>query len=212
MSNCPISEKAKLGDKFLLLMSDKIAIDGIEIATTGTMSTLHKVAESLAQIRAYDSVCYRRMLQDIRLIWVRLLPGNLARFSSSLSACELDTRFVLDQPSEFIAAAIVHEATHARLWRRGIRYDEESRFRVERACLRQEYRFASRLPDAQDLLDWTEAALANPPHFTDAEAVKHFELGSLDALRYRGAPEWLLGLLIRFRDLVRRIGLGKRDQ
>ena len=53
---------------------------------------------------------------------------RMASFNHSLNACQLDERFVLDEKSgpELIASVIVHEATHARLMRCGIGYEEDA--------------------------------------------------------------------------------------
>jgi hypothetical protein len=52
----------------------------------------------------------------ITRVWVRLVSGAVARYLPAMETCELDERFVLAQASspELVAAAIVHEATHAR--------------------------------------------------------------------------------------------------
>ena len=63
--------------------------------------------------------------------------------------CVIDERFVVDEGTtpEMIASVIVHEATHARLFRMGIGYEEGRRARVEQVCLRRELAFAAKLPD-----------------------------------------------------------------
>lgn len=75
-----------------------------------------------------------------------------------------------DVPVDQLALTIVHEATHARLWRAGFRYTPDIRERIEHICVRAELDFAQRLPRAQELVDglrakllhpwWTKAALA----------------------------------------------------
>lgn len=44
-----------------------------------------------------------------------------------------------------IASTLVHEATHARLYRVDVPYTWESRERTEQLCRREEYRFVQRL-------------------------------------------------------------------
>jgi hypothetical protein len=62
-------------------------------------------------------------------------------------------RFVLLETTtlEEIASTIVHEATHARLERWGISYDEKQRSRVEAICLRRELNVAASLPHSEPL-------------------------------------------------------------
>jgi hypothetical protein len=82
---------------------------------------------------------------------------------------------------------LVHEATHARLWGCGIPYTVANRDRVERACLRAEMRFASRMPNPTITLEWIEAKLKNASSWSDSslrERRKH-EIGGFDL------PNWL---------------------
>jgi hypothetical protein len=110
----------------------------------------------------------------------------------------LDERFVADPATsvERIASAIVHEATHARLERYGIGYDEDRRARIEAICFRRELAFAARLPDSSGLqqviaeyLDWYPA---NPDYFRDAPAIERLTNGEIEMLRHIGAPNWLI--------------------
>jgi hypothetical protein len=65
---------------------------------------------------------------------------------------------------------LVHEATHARLWKNGIGYPVSARGRIEQLCVRAEVRLARQLPDAEELESfvvdklknewWTESAVA----------------------------------------------------
>ena len=83
---------------------------------------------ALGLIKTYDRIRYDRLLRDLDRIFIRVLPSSIASFNHSLNACQLDERFVLDEKSgpELIASVIVHEATHARLMRCGIGYEEDA--------------------------------------------------------------------------------------
>jgi len=119
-----------------------------------------------------------------------------------METCELDERFVLAETSspDLVAAAIVHEATHARLWRRGIGYDEMLRARVEAACFRRELAFAARLPNGERVREQARDALAmSPAAWTDnAERDRDVD-GSTEVLHHLGAPNWLVRALIAAR-------------
>src|SRR6185503_13261504 len=112
---------------------------------------LPRVEAALGLIKTHDRQRYDRIVADLDRVWVRLLTTYVAQFSPSWSACFLDERFVLGDTTDaaHIAAAIVHEATHARLWRCGFGYDEEVRQRVEAVCVRREVAFANKLPDGE---------------------------------------------------------------
>jgi hypothetical protein len=192
--------KLTLTDRLLLWISKKKEVGGLLIATVESDSALlDKVTESLLLIKTYDHRRYIRLLRDIERVWIRMLPGDLARFNASISACELDTRFVRDSAVEFVAAAIVHEATHARIWRAGIEYESDVRERVEMLCTQQERIFAGKLPNGRDLQGWIESALANPPDLGDAAFGEREYAGLVDALRHRGIPDWLIRWLIQLR-------------
>ena len=98
-----------------------------------------------------------------------------------------------------IAAVIVHEATHARLWRCGFGYDEDERHRIEAICVRRELAFARRLPDGRRLREFAQEALAiSPRYWTNmASHDRHVE-GSVEALRYLGWS-WLTPILLAIR-------------
>ena len=91
-----------------------------------------------------------------------LLPSSVASFEYRIYTCQIDTRYCLAETTtpELLAAVIVHEATHARLWRRGIRYEEAQRPRIEEICVRREIAFAAKLPNGEDAHDQAERTLA----------------------------------------------------
>jgi hypothetical protein len=198
------ASRPNFADRFELRFSTGRRVDGLWIGTfeSNADAILLRVEDALRLIKTHDPRRYYRLTRDLDRIWVRLLPGPLARFSYSLRACELDTRFVLAESSvpEMIAATIVHEATHARLWRRGIQYREEARHRVEAACLRRELAFAARLPNGTAVRDQAERALETPPGFWTSAAFSERELdGTIQALRHLGTPKWIVRALLALR-------------
>jgi len=152
----------------MLWLSSGKRIDGLWVGTyfqTNAEPVMRRIEEALRLIKVHDPRRYDRLRKDLTRIWVRLVPGALARYVPVLETCEVDERFVLAETSspELIAAAIVHEATHARLWRRGIGYDEGLRARVEAACFRRELAFAAKLPNAERVRELARDALTIPP-------------------------------------------------
>jgi hypothetical protein len=174
-------------------------VDGLWIGFGGKKQpepALGRVEEALRLIKIYDRVRYDRLIRDLERVWVRPLPGPVGAFSYSLGACLLDQRFVLAETSlpEMIAATIVHEATHARLLRCGIGYEENLRARVEAVCLRRELAFAAKLPDGQQVREQAERAL---------EAwIERERSGYIQMLRYVGFPDWLARTTLACRTLV----------
>jgi hypothetical protein len=198
-------------DRLMLRMSTSRHVDGLWVGTFEGEAepVLRRVDEALCLIKTYDRIRYDRLLRDLKRIWVKVLFGNLGCFNYALWACELDTRFVLDETSspEVIASAIVHEATHARLWRCGIGYDEEFRHRVEAICFRRELAFAAKLPSGEQLRENAQAKLEgySPTYWTNAAFAERSLEGEKEAMRYLGFPEWLLRTLLAMRAL--RIGV-----
>lgn len=138
------------------------------------------------------------MLRDLDRIWVRLLSTGAAQFDPALRACLLDERFVLDEASDAptIAAVIVHEATHARLWHCGIGYEEQLRSRVEAICLRRELAFARTLQDGRGVREAAEAALAMPPsYWTNAASYDREREGDLQVLQHLQG-NWLARIVL----------------
>jgi hypothetical protein len=191
--------KPKLAERLLLWLSAHKTIDGLYVSVAENSPTLRKVEEALNLIKVHDRRRYDRLRHDLVRVWVRLLPGNLACFNATFGACELDTRFVLERPPEIIAAAIIHEAAHARLWRAGIEYVEEARHRIEAICIRQELAFAGRLPDGKIVREWAEAGLSQPPDLTDLGFGTRHLTGNIEAFRHSGAPEWLVQAVLAAR-------------
>jgi hypothetical protein len=169
-----------------------------------------RVEEAIGLIRSHAPWRYDRIRRDLACIWVRPLPGPWASYNHGLRACQLDSRFVLDQtklPSQ-LAAAIVHGATHARLESFGIGYDAAIRARVETVCLHAEQDFAQQLPDGAVVQTVAEGTLQlGDRQWTDQAMRDAHYRGSREALEYRGLPAWLtrsLELVARLLDRMRR--------
>ena len=159
-------------------------------------AVLGRVEAALCLIKTHDRLRYERLIRDLERVWVLVLAGSAGSFNKRLMACQLDTRYVLDEASslEMIASTIVHEATHARLMRCCIGYEQGLRARVEAVCLRRELAFAARLPNGARVRELAERSLelCAADYWTDsAFDARHLE-GAMEALRHLGAPNWLL--------------------
>ena len=142
-----------------------------------------------------------------------LIPNVRANYEPSLNACKLDERYVLLETTTLqrIASSIVHEATHARLERWGISYDDvKARSRIEAICLRRELNFIAKLPHSEPLreeiartLEW---CVTDHDYFSDVSFQQRYDHGNVETLRYLGTPDWLIRfLLIRFVPKVRAV-------
>jgi hypothetical protein len=202
-----------LADRFELWLSAGRRFDGLWIGASFVCQrepTLHRIEQALGLIKTYDRCRYDRLVRDLDRVWVRPIAGYLAAFNGALRACELDSRFVIAETStlELIAAAIVHEATHARLDRRGIAYDEALRPRLEAVCLRREIAFAAKLPDGAMVRDSAERTLAlcdSPDYWTNAAFAERFDRDNIRELHDLGAPDWLIRAALNLRAATRRM-------
>jgi hypothetical protein len=213
-------KRPRLIDRIQLWSSTRKRIDGLWVGTIEGKSgpILERVEAALALIKAYNQTRYNRLARDLDRIWVRLIPYGLACYNKSINACEIDTRFVLaeDSTPELIASAIVHEATHARLTRCGIGYEQELRARVEAVCFRREIAFAVRLPNGGQARERAERSLqfySADEFWTDAASRERFLEGATAALRHLGTPEWFVRIFASFYALRHRIpGSTRRPQ
>jgi hypothetical protein len=198
------------------LLSSRIKrVEGLWVGTgerkADTELVWRRVEGALALIKTYDRYRYARLLRDLERVWVRVSAyGFLGCHNASINACELDTRYVLAETSslETIASTIVHEATHARLWRCGIDYEESLRARVEAVCLRREIAFAAKLPNGQEARERAEHMLewcASDDPWSDAALRERHLEGAMEAMRYLGMPAWFIRTLPPLRALTRPI-------
>lgn len=107
-----------------------------------------------------------------------------------------------NRPEE-IALIIIHEATHARLTRLGIGYDEAIRSRVEAICHRRELSFAKLLDDDQ-AIHVAGYYLANPIDYSDEAVDSRNETAMLADARDIGFPLWIVRYVFRARAKRRR--------
>jgi hypothetical protein len=160
-------------------------------------AALDRVRNALHLIAELDPRRYAKVRRLLRRVFVVRLPGRLAQYVHSLRQCQLDDRFVMAPrtPISEIAAAIIHEATHARLQHWGVPY-EADRKRQEHICLREELAFASRLPDPSPVTERVEQLLARDPAFWDSSDTRVLT-ASETALRHElRLPSWLVRAIL----------------
>src|SRR6266542_5713544 len=129
-----------------------------------------KVAAALDLIAEYEPRRLRRIARDIQGVWVRRAAYAPAYYIEALRLCVIDRKFVTpeDTAPAMIAVALVHEATHARLFRNKIPYTEAIRPRIEAVCDEQSAAFARRLPDGESLARRIlEGRPADPSHWSN---------------------------------------------
>ena len=184
-------------------------IDGLWVGSSQSdpEPALQRVEAALRLIESCAPLHYRRVKESLARILVRLVPRGAGCYLHSLNACVLDERVVASETVtvEWIACAIVHEATHARLEKLGIRYNEAARVRLERIWACRELDLARHLVNADALqreitqrLKWCRDGNV---HYTDQNMWQEIDRDNAEALSYLGTPEWVIALVFRARTL-----------
>jgi hypothetical protein len=176
----------------VLFLTRHPAVDGftiVDFAADGAFAqVLPLVTEAIRLIAIHDPRRYTRIHRDIQYIIVARTPlSEVAEYWPNLRACILDPSFARSHSAGRTALNIVHEATHARLWKVGVRYKENVRARVERRCILEEIAFASQVPDGGELEADARSRLHEPAFWND-EAVQSRQQKRLVAI---GMPEWV---------------------
>lgn len=148
--------------RLMLAQSPQTVARGMTIvditASEDSALLLKRIADALHVFAALDARRWRRATQDLSRI-VLTHARAAAKYVPSASACFVDVAYTRCQTPEVIASAIVHEATHARLWKAGIRYESWRRARIERRCIREELAFLACTRDTQGLIEVLQARL-----------------------------------------------------
>jgi len=203
-------QKPSAVDRLGLWFSKSRNIDGLWVGTTASkpLPALRRVEDALKLIKHHDSLHYSRVIHNLERIWVHLLPSGLACYDRSLKACVLDERFILleTRTLEEIASTIVHEATHAKLERWGIKYEEKERSRIEAVCLRRELNFIAKLPHSEPLREGIARALEwcvrDHDYLSDVSFQQRYDQGQVETLRYLGTPDWLIRFVLKVRTVM----------
>jgi hypothetical protein len=149
--------------RMLLALSPKAIVDGFEVSALNGTLTPHLIAHlrsAIALIGDRDPRLLARIRKDVKRIL--LVSAGGPEYWPFANGFILNTSFVTQSDIEFIALTIVHEATHARLWKRGLRYGTDVRERIERICVDAELAFASHLKDPGYFSTHVTQKLATP--------------------------------------------------
>jgi hypothetical protein len=157
-----------------------------------------KVAAALQLICDVDPIRHRQVVRDISRIWITTVVAAAGQLMPSTSICELDERFLMreDISIEEVAGAIVHEATHARLFRWGIGYEENLRDRVENICMARELAFAAKLADGAAIRRWVEARQNGSVDYSNSAFAVREIAGAREALVHLGTPGWIADIVV----------------
>jgi hypothetical protein len=154
---------------------------------------LPRLAAAVTLVGRADPRRCRRMQLDVRRIVVLGVATPNAGFDPYTSAIYVRCGVVAECTAQVTAALLVHEATHARIWRAGVHEVEPIHARLERRCWLETLAFVLRVPDNAVVRDWVVSILDEEAwgtyakHGSDQETAQQFrQLFSLAAIR-----EWI---------------------
>lgn len=177
---------------FMIRWSEIRQIEGMEVRVfedrVVASDLFDKVGAALRLIMTSDPPRYARIRRDLKRVLLTLASGG--QYLPRLETCRIGIDFVRRSSPLEVAMMIAHEATHARLWRIGYRYEPADRERIERICVRAETMLASRIPGSALAIARTEQLLESR-WWTREEHNSR----SLAELRALGCPRWFIRIL-----------------
>jgi hypothetical protein len=137
------------------------------------------VSDAFTLLTRYDPKSALRVRAHLRRVLVYEWPtayGSIARYTPWFALCQVNAAALAamaEGAGVIVACCLVHETTHARLYRRNRRTlagGEALRLRVERLCLMTELAFVSKLPASAGLQEQLRQELDEIPQtYSDAE-------------------------------------------
>ncbi len=164
-----------------------------------------RVEAALDLIARYDRRRLRTIRRSLDRIWIRRTTYAAAYYIDATRLCVIDRAFLTgDTTPDRVAAAIIHEATHARLYRHKIPYAEALRPRIEAICDEESAAFAARLPEGAALAERIRKGGADPDHWSDINLARRSRTARQDAIRSAreemeasDLPNWVKKILRR---------------
>lgn len=195
--------KLTLVIRLLTWISRKHSIHGLPVwaplvANEERPLIYRRLDDALSLLKANAPGRYERVRQSLKGFLIFGIDSINASYDPTTAVCRLGEKFMLapDTTPEAVACTVVHEATHGRLFRLGIPYDEPLRYRVEMICIKAALFTAQRLSGAEAQVERCRGQLTIDPNFfsTDSYAER-----AANNLRAAGLPEWLIRTLVWIR-------------
>ena len=153
--------------RFATALGERTEIAGIPVVFLSVRgaapAAFARMAAAVELVALHDARRFRTVTRLRRIVIGGHVDGPPAFYSRAGRACIFALSYV-DATAvslAWLASALVHEATHARIHDLGVPFAEARRARTERLCIAEQLAFLQRLPDAA-----TEAAHAK--HCLDA--------------------------------------------
>jgi len=130
----------------------------IDLSENPSPNSVPAVVAALDLIKRYAPRRYAGLNRRIGRILVARIPGAHSSFMPAIRSIFIHTDIASQEPPESIAAQIIHEAAHARIWSCGYRRFDRPK-RLERRANLEMLDFVSSLPDADYLIQWARTVL-----------------------------------------------------
>jgi len=181
--------------QFMIASSPRTSVAGFDVADLmsrgDSQARFRKLGEALALIESAQPSLMRRVRSSIaRIVFLESGPEYWPRGR----ACILHD--VTNLSAIQVALIVVHEATHGRLWRAGIRYSPAVRERVEQICVRAELALLAKLPSGATFVEYTRQKLSSQWWSDEQRKERHGEV-----IADVEAPAWMLRA---YRSVMRR--------
>jgi hypothetical protein len=147
------NSRKTIGDRLLLWVARTSVVgtvDGVRLADVRGPASFKGILErALGLIRQHDPRRYARVTRYIHWILNQATPDKGMSYNERIHLCLVEFFEMpgLDKEvlAAFYACALVHESTHGLVASYEIPYNPETRARIERLCVIEQNRFASRL-------------------------------------------------------------------
>lgn len=178
---------------------------GVEVVDLTGRSLAGAAAErldaALGVIEAFAPNTYSGLRR--RLARVVIASGGVGYYSRGVNAAVIGRTYIERSSPEQLALVLVHEASHARLHRLGVRGDTS---RLEGICVRAERAFAQRLPNGARLIDDIRAKTRTPWWTAEARSDRLATVAEAANL-----PSWIGRLLRKMTRMVHGEERGSRE-
>lgn len=182
----------------LFRLSPKNDVDGLDVRCWFAEgdergASVAKVQAALRLLATHSLAHLELVRRDLAGIFVIRIAALAQYQTTRLCLLDTDALVTRDMDPAVLASVLVHEATHARLHRLGIRAGSLSeRARHERVCLKAQRLAATRLPDSRPTVEAIDIALEWPATIYSAG---EYTRQLADRLREVGVPPWLVRAL-----------------
>lgn len=142
--------------RMAMAIAPRLMVGGVEIrfwtADGAQTEWGQRIGAALSLIEQGDQSRFAWLARNIgRIVVAR---GEIGYFDPTIRGCVIGTSYLERCTPEQLGLVLMHEATHSRIYRSGIRTTARAEARIEAICLAAERDLARYLIDSEGLLEW----------------------------------------------------------